>query len=90
MAAHNVPLAARLPVRSRRRESGAPALTGADWRLLVVLAPLSLLLAALFYRVTFLAPVSGRGGVVLALALSAALHLALLLRTIARQGPRSD
>ncbi len=69
----------------RARLQGADPLSRGEWIALLVVVPISMLVAASFYRVILLFWVPGADGVNAALGLSTVLHLALLVRTASLQ-----
>lgn len=84
MTAQDLSLGRPLTAARPSRHVDAGALRQWDWGLLAVLALLSTVLAAVFYRFTLLLAVDGTGGVVASLAISVVVHGALVARTVAR------
>lgn len=85
MAIQELPVTAGRPVRNPDVRVRPTLLRRRDWAHLASFGVLSLVVAAVFYRVTVLFFVDGTGGHVAAVGLSLAVHGALVARTTLRQ-----
>lgn len=85
MAIQELPVTTGRPARHRDVRVSPTLLRRRDWAHLASLGVLSIIVAAVFYRVTVLFFVDGVAGHVAAVGLSLLVHGALAARTILRQ-----